>query len=66
VEQELAKLSRPLNTADAAKALGVSKVTLLRWIRAGKTADVGRDRHGWRVFTSADIQRIKKDLGIAA
>ncbi len=53
-----------LNTASAAKELGVSKTTLLRWFREGKTADVGRDRNGWRVFTAADIRRIKKELGI--
>lgn len=53
-----------LNTAAAAKELGVSKATLLRWIREGKTVDVGRDRNNWRVFTAADIARIKKDMGI--
>jgi DNA (cytosine-5)-methyltransferase 1 len=53
-----------LSTAAAAKELGVSKATLLRWIRGEKTADVGRDRHNWRVFTAADIRRIRKDMGI--
>jgi len=54
-----------LSTAAAAKELGVSKATLLRWIREGKTLDVRRDRHNWRVFTTADIRRIRKDMGIA-
>jgi predicted site-specific integrase-resolvase len=58
------KTAAPLNTAAAAKELGVSKPTLLRWIREGKTADVGRDRHNWRVFTEGDIRRIEKDMGI--
>ena len=53
-----------LNTAMAAKKLGVSKVTLLRWIRQGKTADVGRDRNRWRVFTPTDISRIRKQMGL--
>jgi DNA-binding transcriptional MerR regulator len=53
-----------LNTAAAAKELGISKPTLLRWIREGRTADVGRDRHNWRIFTAADIRRIKRDIGI--
>jgi len=61
---EFVKSAEPLNTASAAKAIGVSKGTLLRWIRERKTADVGRDRHNWRVFTGADIRRIKKDMGI--
>lgn len=54
----------PLNTVSAAKELGVSKATLLRWIKDRKTADVGRDRNNWRVFTEADLRRIKKDMGI--
>jgi hypothetical protein len=58
------KTAAPLNTAAAAKQLGVSKPTLLRWIREGKTADVGRDRHNWRVFTVTDLRRIKKEMGI--
>jgi DNA-binding transcriptional MerR regulator len=58
------RTAAPLNTAAAAQEFGVSKPTLLRWIREGKTADVGRDRHNWRVFTAADIRRIKKDMGI--
>jgi DNA-binding transcriptional MerR regulator len=58
------KRAGPLNTASAAKELGVSKTTLLRWFREGRTTDVGRDRNGWRVFTAADIRRIRKDLGI--
>jgi excisionase family DNA binding protein len=53
-----------MNTATAAKRLGVSKVTLLRWFREGKIADVGRDRNKWRVFTSADIARIRKQMGL--
>jgi DNA-binding transcriptional MerR regulator len=58
------KRAETLNTASAAKELGVSKTTLLRWFRDGKTADVGRDRNGWRLFTLADIRRIKRELGI--
>lgn len=53
-----------MNTATAAKRLGVSKVTLLRWFREGKIADVGRDRNQWRVFTQGDIKRIKKEMGL--
>lgn len=53
-----------MNTEAAARKLGVSKATLLRWFRQRKTEDVGRDRNGWRVFTSADIARIKKEMGL--
>lgn len=53
-----------MNTAAAAAKLKVSKATLLRWFRQRKTADVARDRNGWRVFTSADLARIRKDMGL--
>lgn len=55
-----------MSTAKAAEALGVSKPTLLRWFRQRKIDEVGRDRNGWRVFTAADIRRIKRTMGIAA
>jgi excisionase family DNA binding protein len=51
---------RTFSTHQAAKEIGISKPTLLRWIREKKIADVKRDRNKWRVFTEADIQRIKK------
>jgi DNA-binding transcriptional MerR regulator len=51
-----------VNTVAAAKAIGVSKSTLLRWIRQMKIADVSRDRNGWRVFTAQDIVRIKREM----
>lgn len=60
------KKAGKLNTASAAKVLGVSKATLLRWFRGGKIAEVGRDRNKWRVFTPADIARIKKKIGLDA
>ena len=51
---------RTYSTAEAAKQVGISKPTLLRWIRDKKIADVRRDRNAWRVFTETDIQRIRK------
>ena len=60
------RAERKLNTAKAAEALGVSKPTLLRWFKQRKIEEVGRDRNGWRVFTAADIRRIKQVMGIAA
>jgi excisionase family DNA binding protein len=60
------KSTEKLNTAVAAKALGVSKPTLLRWFRDGRIEEVGRDRNGWRVFTAADLNRIKKAMGLDA
>jgi excisionase family DNA binding protein len=51
---------RTYSTAEAAKEIGISKPTLLRWIRLKKIEDVRRDRNKWRVFTKADVQRIRK------
>jgi excisionase family DNA binding protein len=57
-----AKTDVTLNTVGAAKTLGVSKSTLLRWFKQGKIADVARDRNGWRVFTAEDISRMRKEM----
>lgn len=44
---------------EAAKAVGVSAVTLRRWLLERKVPEVARDRNNWRVFTAADIESIK-------
>lgn len=53
---------RTYSTDETAKELGLSKSTLLRWFREGRISDVKRDRNNWRVFTIADIERIRKVL----
>ena len=52
--------NRTFSTVEAAKEIGISKPTLLRWIREKKIADVKRDRNKWRVFTESDVVRIKR------
>jgi excisionase family DNA binding protein len=47
-------------TDEAARRIGCSRSTLLRWFREGKIADVKRDRRGWRVFSGEDIGRIRR------
>ena len=47
------------STCQAARLIGVSRNTLLRWFREGRVTDVGRDRNGWRFFTHEDVERIK-------
>lgn len=47
-------------TAEAAKNIGVSKATLLRWLTEGKVPEVSRDVRDWRIFSNRDIQQIKK------
>lgn len=48
-----------LSTAEAAREVGISKNTLLRWISEGLFADIGRDKRGWRVWSREDVQRLK-------
>jgi len=43
--------------------VGVSRSTLLRWLRSGILKDAShRDRRGWRLFTQADIKRIGAEV----
>jgi excisionase family DNA binding protein len=48
-----------LSTVEAAKRIGVSKSTLLRWLDEGLVEDVERDWRGWRIWRSRDVERIK-------
>ena len=46
-------------TAEACQVAGISKNTFFRWLRSGEFDDVSTaDRHGWRLFTSDDIERL--------
>jgi len=55
-------IDRTYGTDEAATELGISKSTLLRWIREKRFADVKRDRNNWRVFSGEDIRRIRKTM----
>ncbi len=46
-------------TAEAAKRAGISKATLLRWLKEGKIPEVARDVRGWRIFTEEEVERIR-------
>ena len=49
-------------TAEACKIAGISRSTLLRWFKNGTLKDVARrDRRGWRLFTRADIEKIRNE-----
>jgi DNA (cytosine-5)-methyltransferase 1 len=49
-----------LRLQDVAKTVGVSAITLRRWLLSGKVPEVARDRNGWRIFSRKDIKRIRK------
>jgi excisionase family DNA binding protein len=48
-----------LSTVEAAKRIGVSKNTLLRWLDGGLIEAVERDWRGWRVWGDQDVERAK-------
>jgi DNA-binding transcriptional MerR regulator len=51
------------STAEAAKAAGVTKRTLLRWLEAGKVNEPRRVTFAGqesRVWSDADLRRLKK------
>lgn len=54
---------RTYTTEEAAEVLSISKSTILRWLKKGRIDEVRRDRNGWRVFTAADIEAIRKRVG---
>lgn len=48
-------------THEAAKAAGISKPTLLRWIKQRTVNDAAkRDRNGWRLFNETEVEAICK------
>ena len=51
---------RYYQTNEAARRIGISRPTLLRWFREGRVADVEKDRRGWRRFTDEDIRRLRE------
>ena len=49
--------------SEACEMAGTSKNTVLRWIREGRFPDVKtRDRNGWRLFSSSDLERLKSHV----
>jgi predicted site-specific integrase-resolvase len=46
-------------TQDVCEMAGISKSTLLRWLRSGVVKRTClRDRRGWRLYSKEDIDRI--------
>ena len=51
------------STAEAAEKIGVSKLTLIRWLLAGKVKEPRRVKQGGielRLWTDADVERVRK------
>lgn len=46
---------------ETAQQAGISKATLLRWIRDGRIRDAARrDRNDWRLFTEQEVNAIRR------
>ena len=52
--------SKGMRLRQVAETVGVSAITLRRWLLSGKVAEVKRDRNGWRLFTLNDVGRIRQ------
>ncbi|MFC1967332.1 MerR family transcriptional regulator [Chloroflexota bacterium] len=50
-----------LRTADVCREAGISRSTLLRWLKQGVLEKPYRDRKGWRVFTLDDLKKIRAE-----
>jgi len=50
-------------TAEVCRTVGISRSTFFRWLRQGSLADAKNvDRRGWRLFTKADMDRLKAEV----
>ncbi len=46
-------------TLEACKKTGISRATLLRWLKAGIIGKLHRDTRGWRLFTEENLEEIR-------
>jgi DNA-binding transcriptional MerR regulator len=53
------RLGVRLTITEAARQVGVSPKTLLRWEKAGKTPRPKRDWRGWRVYEEEDLAELQ-------
>jgi predicted site-specific integrase-resolvase len=53
------KYYRVLEVCDDA---GISRSTLLRWLKNGVVKEPIRDRRGWRIFSREELGKIKNEI----
>jgi len=50
-------------TAEVCRMVGISRTTLFRWLKDGLLREAQyRDRRGWRLFTEAQIDKLKTEV----
>jgi DNA-binding transcriptional MerR regulator len=47
-------------TLEASRETGISRSTLLRWLKEGIISEMHRDTRGWRLFTDEDLQQMRE------
>ena len=47
-----------LSTKQVAEHAGISRTTLLRWLRNEKVPEPDRDRNGWRAWTQKEADAV--------
>lgn len=49
-------------TGEVCRLVGVSRSTLFRWLKQEPDKEARhRDKRGWRLFTEAEVQRLKSE-----
>jgi DNA-binding transcriptional MerR regulator len=48
-------------TSETCRKAGISRATLLRWLKAGILEKSYKDRRGWRIFTEDNLSRIRAE-----
>jgi len=52
---------RYYDTSEVCQKAGISRPTLLRWLKRGILQRLHRDRRGWRLFTEDDLKKIQAE-----
>ncbi|MBF0483989.1 MAG: MerR family transcriptional regulator [Candidatus Omnitrophica bacterium] len=52
-------MEKRLTITEVAGVIGISTKTLTRWEKDGKVIKPKRDWRGWRVYSDADVRKIK-------
>lgn len=48
-------------TSETCERIGISRVTLSRWLRKGLLRKLYKDRRGWRIFTDDDLHKLQTE-----
>jgi predicted site-specific integrase-resolvase len=48
-------------TSEACRKISISRATLFRWLKEGVIEELHKDRRGWRMFTEADLNKIRAE-----